>query len=237
MSQNQVAETCFELLHIEIVDYFKRQCFIPPLTQNRQKEEKGERKVNIKKLHAKLLAIGQHVGQRLAERLTKEQPRFVEPLEIIKFICKDFWIAVFRKQVDKLQTNYKGIYVLHDFNFRWLARISAVGNVVEEAKPYTFFACGVIRGALSNLGLNTTVKAEITKPPNCQFTIIDLAQTKKDDLKQKKGTLSSLPSLSNLKSNPTPLSTPATTISTSTPTHTTGHTGNPASGGPPATVT
>jgi len=212
----QVAETCFELLHIEIVDYFKRQCVLLPSSTNPSINNRGgriepktdEKKINLKKLHMKLVSIGHHVGQRLAERLTRDQPRFGEPLEVIKFICKDFWIAVFRKQVDKLQTNYKGIYVLHDFNFRWLARISSLGNVVEEAKSYTFFACGVIKGALSNLGLNTTVKAEIAKLPNCQFTIIDIEKTKKDEAKQKNPknlTLTSLPSLSSLKPNPNAL--------------------------------
>ncbi|KAL3917625.1 MAG: hypothetical protein SGPRY_006331, partial [Prymnesium sp.] len=45
------------------------------------------------------------VGQRLAERYTKDAPRFAETIDIIKFICKDFWHEVYRKQIDKLQTN------------------------------------------------------------------------------------------------------------------------------------
>lgn len=28
-------------------------------------------------------------------------------MDIIKFICKDFWQAVFRKQVDNLKTNHR----------------------------------------------------------------------------------------------------------------------------------
>lgn len=31
----------------------------------------------------------------------------LEPLDVIKFICKDFWIAIFKKQIDKLQTNHR----------------------------------------------------------------------------------------------------------------------------------
>ena len=53
----------------------------------------------------KLEAVGFQVGQRLVERYTKERPRFSDTLEIIKFICKDFWFEVYRKQIDKLQTN------------------------------------------------------------------------------------------------------------------------------------
>jgi len=40
---------------------------------------------------------------------TVDRPRFVEtePLEIVKFICKELWTDLFAKQVDKLQTNFK----------------------------------------------------------------------------------------------------------------------------------
>lgn len=53
----------------------------------------------------RLEAMGFQVGQRLAERYTKDRPRFVDTLEIIKFICKDFWFEIYGKQIDKLQTN------------------------------------------------------------------------------------------------------------------------------------
>ena len=53
----------------------------------------------------KLEAVGFQVGERLVERYTKERPRFSDTLEIIKFICKDFWYEVYRKHIDKLQTN------------------------------------------------------------------------------------------------------------------------------------
>lgn len=31
----------------------------------------------------------------------------LEPLDVIKFVCKDFWILIFKKQIDKLQTNHR----------------------------------------------------------------------------------------------------------------------------------
>ena len=42
---------------------------------------------------------GFRVGRQLAERYTANRARTAEPLEVIKFICKEFWVAVFRKQV------------------------------------------------------------------------------------------------------------------------------------------
>ena len=39
------------------------------------------------------------MGRQLAERYTANRARLGEPLEVIKFICKEFWADVFRKQV------------------------------------------------------------------------------------------------------------------------------------------
>ena len=30
-----------------------------------------------------------------------------DALEVIKFMCKEFWIAAFKKQVDNLRTNHR----------------------------------------------------------------------------------------------------------------------------------
>lgn len=39
------------------------------------------------------------------ERYTASRPRLGEHLEVIKFICKEFWHELFRKQVDARQMN------------------------------------------------------------------------------------------------------------------------------------
>ena len=57
--------------------------------------------------YSKLERVGFQVGVRVVERLTLEKPRFSDGLEAVKFICKDFWTAVFKKQVDNLKTNHK----------------------------------------------------------------------------------------------------------------------------------
>ena len=48
---------------------------------------------DFQKAALKLEAIGFAVGHRLVERYTRDRPRFSDTLEIIKFICKDFWRA------------------------------------------------------------------------------------------------------------------------------------------------
>ena len=34
----------------------------------------------------------------------------MDNLDVVKFICKDFWIAVFKKQIDNLKTNHRVRY-------------------------------------------------------------------------------------------------------------------------------
>lgn len=34
----------------------------------------------------------------------------IETLDVIKFICKDLWTIVFRKQIDNLKTNHRVRY-------------------------------------------------------------------------------------------------------------------------------
>ena len=40
-------------------------------------------------------------------RFTKDTPRFKDDLDIMKFLCQDFWNTVFKKQVDNLRTNHQ----------------------------------------------------------------------------------------------------------------------------------
>ncbi|XP_075771524.1 trafficking protein particle complex subunit 6A isoform X1 [Pelodiscus sinensis] len=54
-----------------------------------------------------LEGVGFRVGQGLSERLTKEMPSFKDELDVVKFLCKDLWINVFKKQVDNLRTNHQ----------------------------------------------------------------------------------------------------------------------------------
>lgn len=58
-------------------------------------------------VYFRLEGLGFRVGQGLCERFSKDKPRFTEPLDIIKFVCKDLWMAVFKKQIDNLKTNHR----------------------------------------------------------------------------------------------------------------------------------
>ncbi|XP_072032756.1 trafficking protein particle complex subunit 6b-like [Amphiura filiformis] len=149
-------EVLFEFLHMEIVSYVQRSA-------------KKDEKENIA---SKLESMGFRVGQRMIERFTRETPRFSTELDIIKFVCKDFWSGAFKKQVDNLRTNHQGVYVLQDNKFKLLVPMSAGKQYLEAAPRYLAFTCGLIRGALSNLGMNCVVTAEVSTMPACKFQIM-----------------------------------------------------------------
>ncbi|KAK9833720.1 hypothetical protein WJX74_003673 [Apatococcus lobatus] len=170
------AETCLELLSLQIVHYYAGQNQAP--------------------LAASTEAIGFRVGRQLAERCTWDRPRLVDQLDVMKFICKEFWIELFQKQVDNLRTNHRGTFVLKDANFRWLSKLSSdlpapekadateqnAGPVANDSMPsrpaaneaaqdYLHLPCAIIRGALTHLGLPCTVSADASALPACDFTI------------------------------------------------------------------
>ncbi len=64
----------------------------------------------------------------------------------------------------------QGVYVLEDNKFRLLQRLSgsADENINAEAAKILIIPSGIIRGAMSNLGLSCTVKAEINNAPHCK---------------------------------------------------------------------
>lgn len=66
----------------------------------------------------RLESLGYRVGQGLVERFSRDRARFGDTLDVIKFVCKDLWTLVFRKQVDNLKTNHRvGIFFGSFFSF------------------------------------------------------------------------------------------------------------------------
>ena len=95
-ARSQVAESAFSYLHMELVQLALGAPAGSGTNYTTSQLQHAARKIE---------AMGFEVGSRLVERYTRDKPRFSDTLEIIKFICKDFWMEVYRKQIDKLQTN------------------------------------------------------------------------------------------------------------------------------------
>ncbi|MFS8010176.1 putative transport protein particle (TRAPP) component [Helianthus anomalus] len=159
----EVSESCMDSLLTEVVSSY---CNVLYAT----KPELAARRIE---------AIGYQVGHQLSERYTMERPRFSDHLEAIKFICKDFWSELFKKQIDNLKTNHRASF---NDKFAWLSRMSGepstetrgsateAGNkAAETTGMHLYFPCGIIRGALSNMGIPCAVSADISNLPACKF--------------------------------------------------------------------
>lgn len=61
------------------------------------------------------------------------------------------------------------MFVVQDFNFRWLSSFSSSSDqhTKEMALLFLVFPCGLIRGALANLGITAIVNADLTTLPGC----------------------------------------------------------------------
>ncbi|KAK9476164.1 transport protein particle component-domain-containing protein [Lipomyces japonicus] len=123
-------------------------------------------------------SLGYRVGLAVVERFSQDRPRFTDVLDVMKFICKDLWSLVFRKQIDNLKTNHRGVFVLTDSSFRLLMRMSTEpgGNVTARATPYLWFPAGLVRGALAGLGVQATVVAETNGIPVATFHVETVRQ-------------------------------------------------------------
>lgn len=79
---------------------------------------------------------------------------------MIKFLCKDLWTLLFRKQIDNLKTNHRGTFVLTDARFPHLARMSVdrargprgLDEALAKAQPVS---CASFFSFLSRLGFGS----------------------------------------------------------------------------------
>ena len=66
-------------------------------------------------------------------RISKDSLRFTDELDLLKYVCKVIWSAVFKKEVDNLRTNHQGFYVLHDNRFRLFTSMAKGKQYLEQA--------------------------------------------------------------------------------------------------------
>jgi len=151
---SEAEEVPFQLLHGELVKHV--------LTRTGNDRVKALSDVE---------SIGFSSGYRLVEKITREHPKFKDELELMKFICKDYWMCIFRKQIDNLRTNHQGVYVLQDKSFKYLQSISASKQYFEDSSVFLVFTCGLLRGSLANLGIKSVVTTEVANLPAVKFQI------------------------------------------------------------------
>ncbi|GAB0492393.1 hypothetical protein MMPV_003655 [Pyropia vietnamensis] len=200
--KRQVAESSLDFLMMQVVTYFLHgpgaAAYLPPLSPRLRTVASrplppplspADAAAAAAEIRRRLEGVGYDVGHRLVERYAVEKERMDSDLEAVKFVCRDFWEGVFKKQVDVLRTNHKGLYVLTDSNFRWLGRVWANDEPTDggedgdgpggggvlggrgKVEDYVVFPCGLICGALTRLGVRCRVTAEIAGGAKCSFSV------------------------------------------------------------------
>jgi len=158
-SSSQVKGSLFELLHGEIVNML--------VLRHSSSITRHQGLLKVEK-------IGFDVGRRLMERCAQDGPCITTLLSAVKFLCKEFWQFIHKKNIDKLQTNNKGVFVLHDNNYQWLCSLgpslSAGGK--DEIDAQTSFSRGFLTGAFEALGWQCTVVLFTSNLPQCQIQCI-----------------------------------------------------------------
>ena len=144
-----VDETLFDYLHMAVVDYYN-----------------DENETDIESSALYLSQIGYRVGYALSEKLSKDNPRYRDELDTVKYLCKELWICLFKKQVDNLRTNHQGVYVIHDAKFRLLQQtLLTMNKPVDDINRlhtlYISYSTGLLRGILTNMGYPCRVTTEI----------------------------------------------------------------------------
>lgn len=159
-----VSEQAMESLLIELSNYAAKSC--APTDDSEE-----QLTIAAEMAAAKLERIGWNVGYRWTERLAQNKTWnapgddaaavAAQQLEAVKFLCKEVWMEVFRKQIDKLQTNHRGVFVLKDLDLKWMSRFPAGPEHSRVAAiRFLAFPCGLIRGALANLGIPSVVSCD-----------------------------------------------------------------------------
>ncbi|XP_058136399.1 trafficking protein particle complex subunit 6A isoform X1 [Dasypus novemcinctus] len=77
-----------------------------------------------------------------------------------------------RGQEPGFPTHPQGTYVLQDNSFPLLVRMASGLQYLEEAPKFLAFTCGLLRGALSTLGLKSSVTASVAALPTCKFQVV-----------------------------------------------------------------
>ena len=131
--------------------------------------------------------IGARIGERLAELATTTTTTtttsiaamdpFGDQQEAIMCACKEFWLLSHGRRVDKLKTNNRGTFVLHDDAFTAMRSVTQIAhgggiggvdaidaNEDAHVRCALAFHAGATRGGLRALGVRAAVAGEVIDP-------------------------------------------------------------------------
>jgi hypothetical protein len=97
MSASEFSLSSFEFLSQALIDWFT--------VYTEEKMGVADEQF-ISEAYRRVERIGYSVGAALFERRSGDR-LFQDPLDAMKFICKEFWPLFYQKQIDNLKTNHR----------------------------------------------------------------------------------------------------------------------------------
>ena len=135
-------------------------------------EEKAEKDYNL--LVREIQKMAERLGINIMEKISENQlEKFrkgtgtnasdIKYLEEVKFFCKEFWLYIFGKSIDRLQTNHHGTFYLTEYDFRIISRIKHI-DIDEKNDDYKNFCMSFLsslfKGALSCFSIDADILYE-----------------------------------------------------------------------------
>ena len=157
----------------ESIFYYLTHTYMNTLYMNDSKDM-NDKAYELEKLGETLgRNINERVSVDLLEKLVKDKEKQdIKNLEYIKFLCKEFWIYVFGKAIDRLQTNHKGTFFMTDSNFKFLTRINGKKDETKAYLNFTMkFVKALIKGALIAFSLDSEITMESSNDIEYSFVI------------------------------------------------------------------
>ncbi|ANQ09042.1 Uncharacterized protein PCOAH_00034960 [Plasmodium coatneyi] len=134
----------------------------------------GKEKKVANILSGKLKSMGKDIGRKLIERVLIYKNDFCDLKDIAKLIGRDVWVILFNKNVDKIQTYKKGVYVLTDNDMGSYLNHLLLDNETNQKSNFTHHVLVLIVGIIKGVLKRFRIKGSVTYTldyPTCSFQI------------------------------------------------------------------
>ena len=152
IDRSSILDSSFHIMALETINYI--------INKN----------IETKAKISELEGLGSHLGERVANHLlnnntTMSNVTKMEADEIMKFLGRDVWIFVFGRQISKLQTNRKGIFLIdaEEIKFHQFLIMDKSGN--DQLEIILSFVSGIIKGVVAAFNLDCIVTAGFKVAP------------------------------------------------------------------------
>ncbi len=152
VDRHNIHDTAFHLLALETISYI------------------ANKNLDSKQKFNEIEELGSHLGERIANHLlnnfTASSNTKMELEDIMKFLGRDVWLYLFGKQISKLQTNRKGVFLIDCDDIKFHHNLIMEKNKHDEMLDY-ILSCvgGIVKGVLGAFNIECSVSPNFKAQP------------------------------------------------------------------------